>query len=109
VAVAADVGVAVGCANAVCVMAAETVPATIVSMGPVSTVGAKTGAEAVGSPGTTQAVMTAKNIRATKIVRLLFMVFSSIYEIKKPHGYYSREASWSSQDLSRKCVFLHKV
>jgi hypothetical protein len=56
-------------------MAAETVPATIVSIGPVSTVGAKTGAEAVGSPGTTQAAMVARNIRAMKNVRLLFMVF----------------------------------
>jgi hypothetical protein len=56
-------------------MAAETVPATIVVMRLVSTVGAKTGAEAVGSPGTTQAVIVAKNIRAMKNVRLLFTVF----------------------------------
>jgi hypothetical protein len=74
VAVAVDVGVDVGCASAVCVMAAETVPATIVSIGPVSTVGAKTGAEAVGSPGTTQAIV-AKNIIAMKNIRFVFMVF----------------------------------
>jgi hypothetical protein len=52
-------------------------------MEPVSTVGAKTGVEAVGSPGTTQAVIVAKNIRAMKNVRLLFIFSSLIYEIKK--------------------------
>jgi hypothetical protein len=78
VAVAADVDVAAGCACSVCAMAAETVSATIVSMRLVSTVGAKTGAEAVGSPGTTQAAMITKNISAVKNVRLLFMVSSLI-------------------------------
>jgi hypothetical protein len=75
VAVVVGVTVTVGFACAVCVMAAETVSATIVSMGPVSTVGAKMGAEAVGNPGTTQAVIVAKNIRAMKNFRLLFMIF----------------------------------
>jgi len=56
-------------------MAAETVPATIVSMAPASTVSVGRGVEAAGSPGTTQARMIAKKIGAMKKVRLLFIVF----------------------------------
>jgi len=69
------VGSNVGRACSVCKMAAETVPATMVSTRLESAVGANTGAEAVGSPGSTQAVIVAKKIIAMKNVRLLFMVF----------------------------------
>jgi hypothetical protein len=72
--VGSGVFVNVGCACSVCAMAAETVSATIVAICPVSTSGAAAGADAVGSPGTTQAVIVAKNIRAMKNVRLVFMV-----------------------------------
>jgi hypothetical protein len=68
-----EVGAGLGTDCSVSAMAAETVPATIVLIAPVSTVGA--GVEMVESPGMTQAVMVAKNIRAMKNVRLLFMVF----------------------------------
>jgi hypothetical protein len=62
-------------------MAAETVPAIIVFRRSVSTVGARIGVEAVGSPGTAQATIVAKNIRAMKNVRLLFMVFFLCYKL----------------------------
>jgi hypothetical protein len=56
-------------------MATETVPATIVSMAPASTVSVGRGVEEVGSPGTAQARMSAKKIGAMKKVRRLFIVF----------------------------------
>jgi hypothetical protein len=73
--VAAGIGVEIGCACPVCATTAETVPATIIAIRPVSTVSVGRGVDAVGSPGTTQAVIAAKNIRAIKNVRLLFMFF----------------------------------
>jgi hypothetical protein len=85
-------GAGLGTDCSVSEMAAETVEATISSICPVSIVGAEMGAVAVGSPGITQAAIIAKNSRAMKMIRLLFMVFSLIDEIKKPPGYYSREA-----------------
>jgi hypothetical protein len=83
VAVAVDALVAVGLGLdcSVCAMAAETVPATCVSTCPVSTVRVGSGAEAVGSPGTTQAVIVAKKIRAIKKVFLLFMVIILYFEM----------------------------
>jgi hypothetical protein len=68
-------GAGLGTDCSVSAMAAETVEATISSICPVSIVGAEVGAGAVGSPGTTQATITAKNIRAMNIIRLLFMFF----------------------------------
>jgi hypothetical protein len=67
------VAVGFGADCSVSAIAAETVPATIVAIRPVSTVGAGCGVDAVESPGTAQATLIAKNIRAMKIVRLLFM------------------------------------
>jgi len=68
------VGKGVGRACSVSSMAAETVPATMVSTAPVSSVGAKVGAASVvGSPGMTQAVMNIKKIKAVKNFRRLFM------------------------------------
>jgi hypothetical protein len=50
------------------------------------------------SPGRTQAIVT-KKIREMKNIRFLFMTSSLTYEIKKPPGNYSREASWNSCNL----------
>jgi len=52
------------------------------------------GADAVGSPGTTQAVIVAKNIRAMKNVRLLFMVFFLYFEMfmRRPTGLFQKQA-----------------
>jgi hypothetical protein len=89
VAVEAEVGVGVavimiteavagpGMDCSVWAMAAETVPATIVSMAPVSTVSVGRGVDVadVGSPGITQARMIAKKIGAMKKNRPLFIVF----------------------------------
>jgi hypothetical protein len=86
------IGVGLDTDCSVWTIATETVSATIASIWAGSTVAAGMGVEAVWSPGTTQATMVAKNIRAMKIIHLLFMVFSLIVEIKKPPGYYSREA-----------------
>jgi hypothetical protein len=67
----------------VCARAAETVPATFVSIDPVSIVEAKMGVGGVDeSPGRTQAMVT-KNIREMKNVRVLFMTSSLTCEIKK--------------------------
>jgi len=74
--------VGVGRACSVCVMAAETVSATIVSNRPGSMICGGAGAEAVGSPGTAQAMMAAKKVSAMKNVRLLFMVFFLCYFMK---------------------------
>jgi hypothetical protein len=73
VAVETAVAVGFGAACSVSAIAAETVPATIVATRPVSTVGAARGVEAVENPGMAQAAIVAKNIRAMKIVRRLFM------------------------------------
>jgi hypothetical protein len=55
--VAENVAVAVGCACSVSARTAETVSATLISIAPVSTVGAKMGVVGVDeSPGTTQAM-----------------------------------------------------
>jgi hypothetical protein len=89
-------------------MAAETVPATIVSMTPASNVSVGRGAEAVGSPGTTQARMIAKKIGAMKKFRLLFIVFLlEEWNKKKPPGYYSREASLILRELIRERFFSY--
>ena len=81
----------------VCAMAAETVPATIVSMASVSAVSVGRGAEEVGSPGTTQARMIARKIGAMKKDPSDYSSSSSLRSgIKKPPGYYSREASMKS-------------
>lgn len=73
VAAKAVVGVRLGTACSVCAIAAETVPATIVSICPVSTVRVGRGTEEVESPGITQAGITARKMRAIKNVRLFFM------------------------------------
>jgi hypothetical protein len=90
--VAVEIGIEVGCACSVCATTAETVPATIIAIRSVSTVSVGSGAGAVGDPGTTQAIIAAKNIGTIKSVRLLFMFSSSMCEIKKPPDHYSREA-----------------
>jgi hypothetical protein len=88
VAVEAEVGVGVavimiteavagpGMDCSVWAMAAETVPATLVSMTPVSTVSVGMGVNVaeVGSPGTTQARIIAKKNGAMKKVHILFIV-----------------------------------
>jgi len=89
VAVEAEVGVGVavimitesvagpGMDCSVWAMAAETVPATIVSMAPASTVSVGMGVdvEEVESPGTTHARTMVKKIGAMKKDRLIFIVF----------------------------------
>ena len=100
VGVGVEVGRRVGRAFSVCVMAAETVLATMVSNRPGLTNGAGAGVEALGSPGITQAAIAPKRVSTKKNKRLRFMVLSLVHEIKKPPGYYSREASLNLQNYA---------
>jgi len=119
--VAFDAGVKVGDGVGgidclVCSMAAETVSATMTSKR-WSAVGVGAGADAAGSPGAAHANRVAKKIRAMKKIRLLFIIFSFSVEMKKPLGYYSREAllihgiSTIRQHIGEICVFqsLHQI
>lgn len=70
-----EAGPGLGADCSVCATDAETVAATIVPRDAASTVSVGRGAEGVATPGMTQAVIVAKEIKTTKKVCLLFMVF----------------------------------
>ncbi len=102
--------VGVGCDCSVSAMAATTVSATMVSRRPGSVVGAKRGgAVGVESPGMTQAVTVTRRISAKKDVFLWVMDSFLFAKIKKPPGYYSREASGCFRALDGSLSFCDHI